>query len=336
MQSRPFIVAEMSANHLGSLNRALQICDVAIQAGADAVKLQVWSPDLMVGNKSVMVESGPWEGRRMFDLYQDAFMPWEWVETLMLHCESLGIECFATAFDLPALAFLESLDVPRHKISSFEIVDLELVGAAAATGKPLILSTGMADEFDINRALDAVGRQAPVTLLHCVSAYPCQPEQANLRRMQALKEQFIVDVGLSDHSLGGGVAAAAATLGASMIEKHLTLSREDGGPDAGFSLEPDEFAAMAEACRDAWKSVWFTGATLDTEQQNRHFRRSLWFARDCPAGHTLTRDDIQCSRPGYGIPPRALPGVIGAKLVRPAVVGFPVTWEDLGHLLAEA
>jgi len=328
MQSRPFIVAEMSANHLGSINRAVQICEAAHKAGADAVKLQVWSPELMVGDPGAVVESGPWKGRRMVELYREAFLPWDWVADLMLCCDGLGIECFATAFDLPALTFLERLGVRRHKISSFEIVDLELVRAAAATGKPLILSTGMADQFDINRAINAVARQAPVTLLHCVSAYPCQPEDSNLRRMQALKEQFPVDVGLSDHSRGIGVAAAGAALGASMIEKHLTLSRADGGPDAAFSLEPDEFSAMAEVCRDAWKAVWHL-ASPRVGDEHQHLRRSLWFARDCKAGQVLDREDLQCSRPGHGLPPRTLHALLGATLAHDKQAGSPVTWEDV-------
>ncbi len=327
MPSSPYFVAEMSANHLGSITRALKIADAAKQAGADALKLQTWTPALMVGNPNLVIESGPWAGRKMIELYAEAFTPWEWHETIMLHCEAIGLDFFSTAFDLRALDFLEHLGVTRHKISSFELVDLELVQAAAATGKPLILSTGMADLNDIVRAVGKCTYEGlkDITLLHCVSAYPCRAEEANLARMKRMMQQWNYPVGLSDHSLGVGVAVAATLMGASMIEKHLTLSRSDGGPDADFSLEPAEFSDMVEACKDAAAATHGTTKPLEHEAM----RRSLWFAKDCEAGQIITREDLQCSRPATGLPPRALSGIIGAKLSRPVTAGNPVSWDDI-------
>lgn len=250
-----FIVAELSANHNGSLDRALRLVDAAAQAGADAVKFQLYDPDKMAPS-DLVIESGPWAGRNARELYREAMTPREWFLPLFDHARRCGIEAFSSVFDIDGLAFLESLGCPRYKIASFEILDLELIRAVAAAGKPLIISTGMATLEEIGSAVFHAGRCDGLTLLKCTSAYPAPPWHANLQTITHLRVRFPhVDVGLSDHTLGIGAAVAATVLGASLIEKHLTLSRADGGPDAAFSSEPHEFAAMVKACREAAQAI---------------------------------------------------------------------------------
>lgn len=327
--NKPFIVAELSANHLGSLNRALAIADAAADAGADALKLQTWSPDTMCIDSSFILSSGPWKGLRLFDLYRDAWLPWEWHKPIFERCAERGIECFSAPFDRASVDFLETLGVQRFKIASFELVDLDLISYVASKGKPMILSTGMASVLEIAAARNAAGAAPWVTLLKCTSAYPAGASDANLASIHYGNNHSIRgDYGLSDHTLGIGVAVAAAALGATMIEKHLTLSRADGGPDAGFSMEPAEFAQLVTECRRAAASIgtvqYGCGPSETTE-----LRRSLWFKRDVAAGHMVTEDDICTARPALGLDPIRKQSVVGAKLGRSVKAGTPVTWESL-------
>jgi len=307
----PFIVAEMSANHLGSLARAHAIVDAAADAGADAVKLQTWSPDTMCIDTNFVLQHGPWAGRRLVDLYREAFTPWEWHAELFDHARQRGLVPFSAAFDCAAVDFLETLGVDRHKVASFELVDLPLIRHMASKGKPMILSTGMATQKEVADAYCiAIASGAPhVTLLTCTSAYPADAADANLKRMtwglSTIRdgEKHWTSPGLSDHTMGIGVACAAAALGATMIEKHLTLSRADGGPDAGFSMEPAEFAQMVVECRRAAAAIgevrYGPGPNESTE-----LRRSLWVSKDIKAGEPLVLGvNVVTARPALGAPP---------------------------------
>lgn len=333
--NNPFIVAEMSANHLGSLTRALDIVEAAADAGADAVKLQTWTPGTMVGNPDLVIQSGPWAGRKMAELYEEAFLPWEWHRPIFDRAAERSIECFSTAFDLEALAFLESLGVKRHKIASFELVDLELIHYAAQTGKPLILSTGMATFGDLFNAVSTVRKvegpsSCALIVLHCVSAYPAPAKDISLARMLALEKTCHTKVGLSDHTLHDGVAAAACAMGAVYVEKHLTLARGDGGPDAGFSLEPHEFKKMVERCREAaqwWGSDEY--APRPSEQSQLPLRRSLWWAKDVQAGATVSREMLRSARPADGLSCWRLPDLLDSTLRRAVKAGTPVREGDI-------
>jgi N-acetylneuraminate synthase len=327
----PWIVAELSANHLGSLDRALAIVDAAADAGCDAVKLQTFTPDSMtldIGGAGFDIADGPWAGRRLYDLYAEACTPWEWHDALFARGRERGLTVFSTPFDASAVVRLESLGAPVYKIASFELGDLELVAAAARTGKPVIMSTGMASEEEIAEAvMTARVAGAPVVIvLHCVSGYPTAAADSNLRRIDALAAFGLV--GLSDHSPGAAVAIAAVARGACMIEKHLTLARADGGPDAGFSLEPAEMAEVVRGARTAWEALGDGGARRPTsEAASRPFRRSLYVVDDIAAGEPLTSANVRAIRPGFGLPPRELRGVLG-RTARVAIRrGTPLAWE---------
>jgi len=250
---KPFIVAELSCNHQGSLDRALALVDAVVDAGADAIKLQTWTPGSMVQDHTYVMRTGPWRGRNLANLYHEAHTPWEWHPVIFDYAQKQGIEAFSTPFDVGALEFLESLNCPRYKVASFSLINLPLIRAIAETRTPIILSTGMATEEEINAAIDASGYN-DLTLLKCTSAYPADASDANLATMQDMAA-FYGNSGLSDHTPGIGVAVAAAALGATVIEKHLTLLRADGGPDAAFSMEPDEFKQMVTACRQAAAAI---------------------------------------------------------------------------------
>ncbi len=332
----PYIVAEMSANHNGSLERALQILKAAHDAGADAVKLQTYKPETMtldVDHPRFRVNgSNPWDGEHLFDLYQKAMTPWEWHEQLFSYGKSLGIAIFSSPFDASAVDLLESLEAPAYKIASFELVDHDLIRRCAVTGKPVIMSTGMASLAEIAEAVQ-VAREADVrglVLLKCTSAYPAPPEAINLRTIPHLAAAFDVVAGLSDHTMGIGVSVAATALGAAFIEKHFTLSRADGGVDASFSLEPDELSRLVSETRMAHLALGQVSYLQgEMESSFRRYRRSLFFVRDLPAGANVTNQDIQSLRPGDGLPPKYRNAIIGRTLGRAVTRGMPVSWDCL-------
>jgi pseudaminic acid synthase len=328
----PFIVAELSANHLGSLERAHAIVDAAADAGCDALKLQTFTPAAMtleISDGAFAIADGPWQGRTLWDLYDEAHTPWEWHAELFAHGTARGLQMFSTPFDEESVERLDKLGAPIFKIASFELVDLELIAAAASTGKPIIMSTGMASEAEIAEAVDTARSHGAggIVLMHCVSGYPTPPEQTNLRRLDALIP-FCDVLGISDHSPGSTVAIAAVSRGACMVEKHLTISRADGGPDAGFSLEPNEFAEVVRGCKTAWAALGDgSAARPKAEAGSRQFRRSLYAAADIAAGEPLTRANIRSIRPGHGLPPRELPSLLG-RIARTTISrGTPLAWE---------
>lgn len=325
----PFLIAEMSGNHMGRVERALALIDAAADAGADAVKLQTYTADTITldhDGPEFRLEGAPWAGRTLHQLYQEAHTPWDWHPALFERARERGLTIFSSPFDETAIELLERLDAPAFKIASFEIVDLPLIRRAARSGKPLIISTGMASLGEIQAAIEAAG-ETPVALLHCVSGYPTPAEEMNLKTIPHLAEAFGVPVGLSDHSLGIAVPVAAAALGATIIEKHLTLSRADGGVDHAFSLEPAEFKAMAEATRTAWTALGRVHyAPEPSEIGGRDFRRSLYVATDVPKGRILTGTEIRSIRPGKGLAPKHLPAVLGRRAARDLKRGEPLDW----------
>jgi len=332
----PYIVAEMSANHNGMLSRALQIIAAAHAAGADAVKLQTYTADTMtlkIDHPRFLVKgNNPWDGVYLYDLYREAMTPWEWHEELFAYGRKLGITVFSSPFDGSAVELLESLDAPAYKIASFELVDLDLIRHCASTGKPLIISTGMASVEEVSDAVMAA-REAKVQgliLLKCTSAYPAPPEMINLQTLPDLAKRFCVLAGLSDHTLGTGVSVAATALGAILIEKHFTLARADGGVDSSFSLEPAELAQLVSATRMAHAALGKVSYVQeDLENSFKRYRRSLFFVRDLPAGSCVGNQDIQALRPGDGLPPKNRPDVIGRTVKQSVCRGTPVSWDVL-------
>jgi N-acetylneuraminate synthase len=325
----PFIIAELSGNHNGELGRALQLIDAAAEAGADAVKLQTYTADTITidhDGPGFRLEGGPWSGRTLHDLYSEAFTPYDWHEALFAHARARGLIVFSSPFDETAIELLESLDAPAFKIASFEAIDLPLIARAARGGKPLIVSTGMTDRAEIGAALDCALKAGAggVALLHCVSAYPARFEDANLAMIPRLAADYGCIVGLSDHTPGVAAAVAAIALGARIIEKHFTLARADGGPDAAFSLEPDELKRLVDDCRDAWAALGVAEYRRgETEAHNRQFRRSLYVVRDVAAGAVLTGEDVRSIRPGFGLEPARLPEVLGRRTARALKRGEP-------------
>jgi len=333
---RPFVIAEMSGNHKGEIGRAIRLIDAAREAGADAVKIQTYTADTITldcDRPEFRIGGGLWEGRTLHDLYREAHTPWDWHEALFAHAARVGIPIFSSPFDPTAVDMLERLGAPAYKIASFEIVDLPLVRHAARTGKPLVVSTGMASLGEIAEAVAAV-REAgdnPLALLHCTSGYPTPPEDIHLRTIPHLAEAFGVAAGLSDHTHGIAVPVAAVALGATVIEKHMTLSRAEGGVDADFSLEPHEFKAMVEACRTAHAALGRVDYTLKpSEAGGRAFRRSLYVTRDVAAGEPLTADNVRSIRPGLGLAPKYLPDVLGRRAARALARGEPLDWTMIG------
>lgn len=329
----PLIVAELSGNHNGQLERALALIDAAAEAGADAVKLQTYTPDTITINSDgpgFRLDSGLWAGRTLHELYSEAFTPFEWHGALFERARSRGLICFSSPFDDTAVDLLEGLHAPAFKIASFEAVDLPLIARAARSGKPLIISTGMTSREEIAAAVDTArcAGAGGVALLHCVSAYPARFEDANLAMIARLAEDFGCVVGLSDHTPGTAAAVAAVALGARIIEKHVTLARADGGPDAAFSLEPDELAALACDCRNAFQAVGVAQYRRgESETSNRQFRRSLYVVRDVAAGQTLSELDVRSIRPGFGLEPSRLPEVLGRRAARALKRGEPLAWD---------
>ncbi len=331
----PLVIAELSGNHKGSLQRALEIVDAAAEVGAHALKLQTYTADTMTldlqdGDFRITDPASPWVGRTLHDLYREAHTPWDWHGPIFERARERGMFAFSTPFDPTAVDFLESLGVPCHKIASFENADIPLIRKVAATGKPLIVSTGMATLAEVDSLVRAArGAGCPeLVLLKCTSSYPASPLYSNVRTIPALREIFRCEVGLSDHTLGIGVAVAAVALGATVIEKHFTLSRAEGGVDAPFSLEPEEMRALVQETERAWQGlgeiVFGTGAT---EQGSRIFRRSLYFVRDLPAGSVVQPSDVRAIRPGHGLPPAEIEVIVGRTLRVPVTRGTPVRWE---------
>lgn len=326
----PYVIAEMSANHNGDLEKALRLIELAKQAGADAVKIQTYRPDTITLQSSLpdfQITEGLWAGHTLYQLYEWAHTPWEWHRPLFEHAKNLGITIFSSPFDNTAIDLLEDLNAPAYKIASFEAVDLPLIKYAASTGKPLIISTGMADAEEIQEAIDAAYSAGckELAILHCVSGYPAPALDYNLATIQDMQTRFGVPVGLSDHTLDNTTAIAAVALGACIIEKHFTLDRQGGGPDDSFSLEPADLAAL---CRDS-KTAWQALGRVDygrksSEQGNVKFRRSLYFVKDLAAGEVITPDSIRSVRPGFGAPPKYLDMLIGKKIRQSVQKNTPV------------
>ena len=333
----PTVIAEMSGNHNQSLDRALAIVDAAAEAGAHAVKLQTYTADTMTlplttGDFLITDPTSPWQGRTLYDLYNEAHTPWDWHQPIFERCHHHGIQCLSTPFDATAVDFLEELGVPAYKIASFEITDLPLIRKVAQTGKPLIISTGMATLGEIADAIEAARGEGndQLTLLKCTSTYPATPEDTNLMTIPLLKEAFGTKVGLSDHTLGVGVAVASVALGATLIEKHFTLSRADGGVDAAFSLEPSELVALVketERASQALGEVRFGPTSRETESLK--FRRSLYVTESLKAGQVLNQANVRAIRPGYGLPPKYLESIMGMAIIRDAPAGTPLSWDLL-------
>jgi pseudaminic acid synthase len=333
---RPYLIAEMSG-HNHSLERALAIVDAAAKAGADAIKLQTYTADTMtldVRAPGFVIDdpTSPWHGRQLYELYQEAHTPWDWHKPIMQRAAERRLACFSTPFDETAIELLESLGTPAYRIASFEITDLELIKNCARTGKPVIISTGMGDEEEIqdavNTCLDVQNKQ--YLLLKSTSTYPVSPENSNLRTIPDMSWQYKCDVGLSDHTMGIGVAVAAVGLGAVAIEKHFTLRRADGGVDAAFSMEPEEFAAMRVETERAWRARGYvTYGGTEAEQGSRVLRRSLYFSKPLKAGEVLTRDNVRVVRPGFGLAPKYYFKVLGKTVKQDVGVGTAVQWELL-------
>jgi len=334
---KPFIIAEMSGNHNQSLERALAIVDAAADAGVDALKLQTYTADTMTldideGDFYIDDPSSLWKGASLYKLYQEAYTPWEWHEAIFKRCRERGILGFSTPFDATAVDFLESLNVPAYKIASFENTDLPLIRKAASTGKPLIISTGMATVAELDETVRAA-REAgckEIVLLKCTSTYPATPENSNLLTMPHLSELFDCPVGISDHTLGIGVSIASIALGGCVIEKHFTLSRAEGGVDSAFSMEPAEMKSLVEESVKAWQSLGSVryGPT-DAERPSLKHRRSLYIVRDVKAGETLRPEHVRAIRPGSGLPPKYYDAIIGKSVKRDVSRGTPLHWDLL-------
>ena len=331
----PYVIAEMSANHDGSLDRALAIIAAARQAGADAVKLQTYRPDTITldgDSDDFMVRGGLWHGRTLHDLYQQAHMPWHWHAPLFAQARRLGITIFSSPFDNTAVDLLESLDAPAYKIASFEAVDLPLIRYVAGTGKPMIISTGMADADEIQQAIDAAhdGGCRQLAILQCVSGYPAPAADYNLRKLPDMARRFGLTTGLSDHTLDNTTAIASVALGACIIEKHFTLDRNGGGPDDSFSIEPAELAALCRSARTAWSALGRVDYGLkSSELGNVQFRRSLYFVKALKAGQVITADAVRSVRPGFGAAPKHLAAVLGCRVKADTGANTPVRLDQL-------
>lgn len=332
-----YIVAEISANHNQKFDQAVELIKAAKEAGADAIKFQTYTPDTMTiksDRPEFRIGGGTlWDGKTLYDLYAEAYTPWEWQPKLKEVAANLGLDFFSTAFDPTAVDFLEEIGVLVHKIASFEIVDIPLVEKMARTGKALIISTGMATLGEIEEAVRAARNAGAVqiALLKCTSAYPSPPEEMNLRTIPHLAESFGVPVGLSDHTLGIAVPVAAVALGACIVEKHFTLSRDIPGPDSAFSLEPHEFKAMVEAIRTAEKALGKVHyGVSEREAESRVFRRSLFVVKDMKAGEVFTEENVRSIRPGHGLHPRYLKEVLGRRATQDISAGTPLTWSMVG------
>ena len=329
----PYVIAELSANHNGNLDQALRIIDAAVEAGADAVKIQTYRPDtitLQSDAPDFRITEGLWAGRTLYDLYAWAHTPWEWHEALFAHAAKRGITLFSSPFDPTAVDLLASLGAPAYKIASFEIVDLSLIRCVAAKGRPMILSTGMADLAEIAEAVDAArsGGCRELALLHCVSGYPAPASDYNLSTLRDMADRFKVPIGLSDHTQDNVTAIASIALGASIIEKHLTLDRDGGGPDDSFSLEPAQFAALCRDARTAWRAIGRVDYDRKpSEAANVVFRRSIYAVRDIAKGTRITPAHVRSIRPGHGLAPGQIDVVIGSCAKRDIARGEAMQWD---------
>ncbi|MFO1316186.1 MAG: pseudaminic acid synthase [Burkholderiales bacterium] len=333
----PLVIAEMSGNHNQSLERALAIVEAAAAAGAHALKIQTYTADTMTldladGGFRISDPGSPWAGQSLHDLYRKAHTPWEWHRPIFDRARRLGMIPFSTPFDGSAVDFLESLDAPCYKIASFENTDLPLIRKVAATGKPVMVSTGMANEEELDDAVRAA-REAgcrDMILLKCTSTYPATPGNSNLLTIPHLRDRFGTEVGLSDHTLGIGVAVASVALGATVIEKHFTLSRAEGGVDSAFSMEPDEMRALVVESDRAWRALGRVAyGPTEAELPSLAYRRSLYFVQDLAAGDTLTSENVRAIRPGGGLPPKHLDAVLGRRVRGPVARGTPLRWDLL-------
>lgn len=331
----PFIIAEMSGNHNQSLDRAFEIVDAAAASGAHALKLQTYTADTMtldIKEREFLIQdpNSLWRGRSLYDLYQEAHTPWEWHKPIFGRCREKGIICFSTPFDDTAVDFLEELDAPCYKIASFENADIPLIRKVAATGKPIIMSTGMASIAELDESVRAA-REAgckDLILLKCTSTYPAPPENTNIRTIPHLKELFDCEVGLSDHTMGVGVSVAAVALGATVIEKHFTLCRADGGVDSSFSLEPNELGSLIVETERAWQALGKVSyGPTEKEKKSLQFRRSLYVTKDMKVGDVFTSQNLKSVRPGFGLPPKYFELLLGKKVNRNVSKGTPLEWE---------
>jgi pseudaminic acid synthase len=331
----PYIVAEISANHNGNVETARNLIDAAKRSGANAVKLQTYRPDTITidcDRKDFRIHGGLWNGRTLYDLYEEAHMPWEWHAPLFEYARKLDLTIFSSPFDSTAVDLLEDLNAPAYKIASFELVDLPLIKYAASTGKPMILSTGMADAEEIQESIDAAheGGCKELAILHCVSGYPAPAEDYNLRIIPDMIERFGLVTGLSDHTLDNTTAITSIAMGASIIEKHFTLDRNNGGPDDSFSLEPEELKALCKDSKTAWESLGQVSyERKKSEEKNAVFRRSLYVVQDIKAGEIITKENVKSIRPGFGLAPKFLEQVMGRVASHDIERGKPLSMEDL-------
>ena len=339
----PYVIAELSANHNGSLGTALKLVELAKKSGADAIKLQTYTADTLTIDASspdFVIDSGLWKGRTLYELYDQAHTPWEWHPAIFAKAREVDISIFSSPFDLGAIELLESLGAPAYKIASFELIDHELVAAVARTKKPLILSTGLANYEEIAESLEVAlssgATSEQIALLHCLSAYPADPAEYKLHTIQELKKSFAVEVGLSDHSLGNSVAVSAVALGANLVEKHFTSDKEAGGPDDSFSMDANDLQSLKLSLDVAWKARGFDNyRTQPGEAPNLRFRRSLYVVEDIPSGTTISQKQVRAIRPGYGVAPKHLPDIIGKTYSRALKRGEPITPSILSELTTE-
>lgn len=328
----PYVICELSGNHNGDLDRALALIDAAAETGCDAIKLQTYTADTLTidcDRPEFLIKGGLWDGRKLYDLYQEAHTPFEWHAAMFERAAARGVTIFSTPFDETAADLLDDLGAPAFKIASFEATDLPLIAYVARKGKPMIISTGLANLAEIEAAVRTARENGceQLVLLHCISSYPAPSDQSNLRTMPHLAGAFGVVPGLSDHTHGSATSVAAIALGASVIEKHFTLARADGGPDSAFSLEPEEFTRLCADCRNAWASLGqISYRTKPAEEGNRIFRRSVYAVRPVAAGEAFSKDNIRSIRPGFGLPPAALPALVGKRATRDIAFGEPLDW----------
>jgi pseudaminic acid synthase len=331
----PFVIAELSGNHNGSLERALKSIEAAKAAGADAVKIQSYTPDTITldsDREEFMIRGGLWDGQNLYNLYKWAHTPFEWHSALFAKAREADITIFSTPFDFTAVDLLEDLGAPAYKIASFEAIDLPLIRRVAATGKPMIISTGMADEQEIREAVETArgAGNEELALLHCISSYPAPIEQANLRTIPDMAERFDVLVGLSDHTMGTAAAVAAVALGACIIEKHFMLDHREEGPDSAFSVTAAQLAILCAEAKAAWSALGRVSyERAPAEESNLKFRRSLYFVEDIPAGGTITPENLRSIRPGYGLAPKHYEALLGRRVARDVKRGTASSWELL-------